>query len=80
MKQGVVLFILAILLSLGLFLGLGRTEADAGQSAVVIFEETALNKTMIDKGDYDETHSMDTLTFGLHPAAERLRDGDAEAD
>lgn len=80
MKRGVVLAILAILLSLGFFLGLGRTRADAGQTAAVIFEETAIDNTVIDKGDNDETPQMDTLTFGLYSAAERLRDGGAEAD
>lgn len=80
MKRGVVLAILAILLSLGFFLGLGRTEADAGRTAAVIFEETAIDNTVIDKGDNHETSQMDTLTFGLYSAAERLRDGGAEAD
>lgn len=80
MKRGVVLAILAILLSPGFFLGRGPPEADAGQTATVIFEETAIDKTLIDKGDNDETSKMDTLTFGLYPAAERLRDGGAEAD
>lgn len=44
MKRGVVLAILAILLSLGFFLGRGPPEADAGQTATVIFEELLLTR------------------------------------
>ena len=66
MKRGILLAVLAVLLTFGFFLS-SRHETGGGQTATIVFDNTTITT-----GDNDETQETITIALGARMSDERL--------